>query len=96
MASPHEENVLFLNRREDGQRQQVIRPRDAIVERTLEHLAVLPFDLEPTELEIRLRRGLDWLARIAPYDLATIFVLEDGRLRVRTAQGPVADERVAG
>ena len=27
-----------------------------------------------------LRRGLDWLARVAPYDLATVFVLEQGRL----------------
>ena len=33
-----------------------------------------------------LRRGLDWLARVAPYDLATVFVLEKGRLVVRAAR----------
>jgi len=41
-----------------------------------------------------LRRGLDWLARVAPYDLATVFVLEKGRLVVRAARGPLADDRV--
>src|SRR5262245_27288473 len=40
------------------------------------------------------RRGLDWLARVAPYDLATIFSLESGRLVARTARGPLANERV--
>ncbi len=43
-----------------------------------------------------LRRGLDWLARIAPYDLATIFVLRDSKLVVRAARGRLADERVKG
>jgi transcriptional regulator with GAF, ATPase, and Fis domain len=42
-----------------------------------------------------LRRGLDWLGRIAPYDLATVFVLEGQQLTIRAARGPVADERVA-
>ncbi|HZX42843.1 MAG TPA: sigma 54-interacting transcriptional regulator, partial [Myxococcaceae bacterium] len=41
-----------------------------------------------------LRRGLDWLARVAPYDLATVFVLEQDRLVVRAARGPLADDRV--
>ena len=41
-----------------------------------------------------LRRGLDWLARVAPYDLATVFVLEQERLVVRAARGPLADDRV--
>jgi len=41
-----------------------------------------------------LRRGLDWLARVAPYDLATVFVLEKDRLVVRAARGPLADDRV--
>ncbi|HEY3586806.1 MAG TPA: sigma 54-interacting transcriptional regulator, partial [Myxococcaceae bacterium] len=41
-----------------------------------------------------LRRGLDWLARVAPYDLATVFVLEHERLVVRAARGPLADDRV--
>jgi transcriptional regulator with GAF, ATPase, and Fis domain len=41
-----------------------------------------------------LRRGLDWLARVAPYDLATVFVLENDRLVVRAARGPLADDRV--
>lgn len=42
-----------------------------------------------------LRRGLDWLGRVAPYDLATVFSLEGEQLRVRTARGPIADERIA-
>jgi transcriptional regulator with GAF, ATPase, and Fis domain len=42
-----------------------------------------------------LRRGLDWLGRVAPYDLATVFILEGEHLRVRAARGPIADERVA-
>jgi transcriptional regulator with GAF, ATPase, and Fis domain len=40
------------------------------------------------------RRGLDWLARIAPYDLATIFVLEGGKLVARAARGPLANDAV--
>ena len=34
-----------------------------------------------------LRRGLDWIARIAPYDLATVFALVGDRLVVRAARG---------
>ena len=48
---------------------------------------------EQSEREL-LRRGLDWLARVAPYDLATIFSLEDERLAVRIARGPMADDRL--
>lgn len=40
------------------------------------------------------RRGLEWLARVAPYDLATLFELEGDRLIVKTARGPLASERV--
>jgi transcriptional regulator with GAF, ATPase, and Fis domain len=43
-----------------------------------------------------LRRGLDWLARVAPYELATVFALEGDALVVRAARGPLADERVRG
>src|SRR5687768_7771983 len=43
-----------------------------------------------------LRRGLDWLGRIAPYDLATIFLLRDSKLVVQAARGKMADERVKG
>jgi len=46
-------------------------------------------------LDELLRRGLDWLARLAPYDLATVFELQGGRLLVRLARGPLADERIA-
>ena len=48
---------------------------------------------EQNEREL-LRRGLDWLARIAPYDLATVFVLEGERLAVRIARGAMADDRL--
>jgi len=48
---------------------------------------------EQAEREL-LRRGLDWLARVAPYDLATVFLLEGQRLAVQTARGSLADERL--
>ncbi|MBK8169166.1 MAG: sigma 54-interacting transcriptional regulator [Sandaracinaceae bacterium] len=41
-------------------------------------------------LDDLLRRGLDWLARLAPYDLATIFALEGDKLVVRMARGSLA------
>ena len=41
-----------------------------------------------------LRRGLDWLARICPYDLATLFVLEGQELVAKAARGRLADGRV--
>ncbi|MBX5484091.1 MAG: sigma 54-interacting transcriptional regulator [Myxococcaceae bacterium] len=43
-----------------------------------------------------LRRGLDWLARIAPYDLATVFLLRDSKLVVQVARGKLATARVKG
>ena len=43
-----------------------------------------------------LRRGLDGLARVARYDLATVFVLDGARLVVRAARGALASERVRG
>jgi transcriptional regulator with GAF, ATPase, and Fis domain len=53
--------------------------------------------LAPSEgaLDDLLRRGLDWLERVAAYDLATIFVLEGPRLVVRAARGRLAP-RVKG
>jgi transcriptional regulator with GAF, ATPase, and Fis domain len=48
---------------------------------------------EQAENEL-LRRGLDWLARVAPYDLATVFLLEGQRLAVQAARGSLADERL--
>ncbi|MFN3196928.1 MAG: sigma 54-interacting transcriptional regulator [Bradymonadia bacterium] len=40
------------------------------------------------------RRGLDWLCRIARYDLATIFMLEGERLTVKAARGKLALDQV--
>ncbi|RYE92730.1 MAG: GAF domain-containing protein [Myxococcales bacterium] len=45
-------------------------------------------------LDELLRRGLDWLARVAPYDLAVVFELEGEELRARTARGPLASPEV--
>ncbi len=45
-------------------------------------------------LDELLRRGLDWLGRLAPYDVATLFLLEGGELVARAARGPLADERL--
>src|SRR4051794_14050272 len=50
--------------------------------------------VEGEGLDDLLRRGLDWLSRIAHYDLATIFVLDGGKLVARAARGPLADARV--
>jgi transcriptional regulator with GAF, ATPase, and Fis domain len=47
-------------------------------------------------LDDLVRRGLDWLARLAPYDLATVFAIDGGRLVVRAARGRLADARVRG
>jgi transcriptional regulator with GAF, ATPase, and Fis domain len=47
-------------------------------------------------LDDLLRRGLDWLARLAPYDLATVFELHGDELVIRAARGPLADGRVKG
>ena len=41
-------------------------------------------------LDDLLRRGLDWVARLAPYDLATIFTVKDQALVVRAARGKLA------
>jgi transcriptional regulator with GAF, ATPase, and Fis domain len=37
---------------------------------------------------------LDWIARVAPYDLATLFELDGDRLVVRAARGRLANEAV--
>ncbi|MEM1413664.1 MAG: sigma 54-interacting transcriptional regulator [Myxococcota bacterium] len=42
------------------------------------------------DLEDLLRRGLDWIERITPYDLATIFELSDDELVIRMARGKLA------
>ena len=39
-------------------------------------------------LDDLLRRGLDWVARLAEYDLATVFELDGDELVVRAARGP--------
>jgi transcriptional regulator with GAF, ATPase, and Fis domain len=41
-------------------------------------------------LDDLLRRGLDWLARLAEYDVATVFELDGDELIVRAARGPLA------
>jgi len=58
----------------------------------LNELAALAARVE--SVDELLRRGLDWLARLAPYDLATVFVLDGGKLVARTARGPLASEEV--
>ncbi|HJL16736.1 MAG TPA: sigma 54-interacting transcriptional regulator [Sandaracinaceae bacterium LLY-WYZ-13_1] len=51
---------------------------------------------EDVAVQDLMRRGLDWLATVAPYDLATIFELVDAELVVQAARGRFADERVSG
>ncbi len=49
---------------------------------------------DPSSIDELLRRGLDWLAGIAPYDLACVLELEGDALRVRAARGRLASDRV--
>ncbi|MEZ6184000.1 MAG: sigma 54-interacting transcriptional regulator [Planctomycetota bacterium] len=47
------------------------------------------------EVDTVLRQGLDWLRRVVPYDLATVFLLEpDGGLRTHMARGPLVNDEV--
>ncbi|MET0404751.1 MAG: sigma 54-interacting transcriptional regulator, partial [Cystobacter sp.] len=41
-----------------------------------------------------LRRGLEWLTRVVRFDLATLFLLREGKLVAVVARGPLATERV--
>jgi len=49
---------------------------------------------EPENLPQVLARALDSLERLVPHDLAAVMGLEEGRLKVLAARGPLADERV--
>ena len=48
----------------------------------------------PDRIEDVLSRALASLSRLVPHDLAAVLGLEGGRLRVRVAHGPLADDRV--
>lgn len=55
----------------------------------------MPMELSQSQsVEDLLRRGLDWLARLVPYDLGTVFLLEGDRLIARVARGPLATAQV--
>ncbi|WP_375771642.1 sigma 54-interacting transcriptional regulator [Archangium gephyra] len=41
-----------------------------------------------------LRRGLDWLTRVVRFDLATLFLLREGKLVAVAARGPLASDKV--
>jgi transcriptional regulator with GAF, ATPase, and Fis domain len=55
-------------------------------------------ELASTEQSVSelLRRGLDWLTRIARFDLATLFLLKDAKLVAVAARGPLANAQVRG
>lgn len=57
----------------------------------LARLAVVDSDIDHL-----LRRGLDWLQRLCPYDLATIFRLAGDDLVIRAARGPLATQALQG
>ncbi|UJR82009.1 sigma 54-interacting transcriptional regulator [Sandaracinus amylolyticus] len=61
--------------------------------RDLADLATLATSDE-ADLDDMLRRGLDWLAKLAPYDLACVFQLEGDQLVVRAMRGPLARAEV--
>ncbi|MGE0711260.1 MAG: sigma 54-interacting transcriptional regulator [Planctomycetota bacterium] len=47
------------------------------------------------EVDTVLRQGLDWLRKVVPYDLATVFLLDgEGGLRTHLARGPLVNEAV--
>src|SRR5215217_3914675 len=48
---------------------------------------------EPSVGEL-LRRGVEWVSRVAQFDLATLFLLQDGRLVATAARGPLASSKV--
>jgi transcriptional regulator with GAF, ATPase, and Fis domain len=73
-----------------GEMEHAIIPAPAVT-RDLRAMAVGAGAGDPDEL---VRRGLEWLSRVAPYDLATVFDLVGERLVVRAARGPLADQRV--
>ena len=58
----------------------------------LRELARMAADDETAEA--LLHRGLEWITRIAPYDLATVFDLQGDELIVRAAHGSLASDRV--
>ncbi len=62
--------------------------------RDLRELATLAASEEP--LDDLFRRSLEWLERLAPYDLATICHLEGAMLVVRAAGGRLATPRIRG
>ena len=49
---------------------------------------------EEADTDDLLRRGLDWLAKLAPYDLACVFQVEGDELLVRAMRGPLASPAV--
>ena len=55
----------------------------------------LPAAVAPS-LDELVVRGLDGLARVAPYDLATVFELDGAEIVVRIARGPLALRRALG
>jgi transcriptional regulator with GAF, ATPase, and Fis domain len=61
-------------------------------------IAAPPFTtaLIASDLDDLLRRGLDWVERVAPYDLAAILMLDGAHLTVRCARGRLASEAVRG
>jgi len=73
----------------------VLRPA---AEPTTHDLAQLARAATDAPLDELLRRGLEGLARLAPYELAVVFALDaDGKtLRPRATKGPLASELVRG
>ncbi|MBF0276649.1 MAG: sigma 54-interacting transcriptional regulator [SAR324 cluster bacterium] len=57
----------------------------------LVHLAANEKDLDEV-----FNSGLSWLDKLAPYDLTTIFILQDARLVVRATRGPLASKQIYG
>ena len=67
---------------------------NGLVDLTVDLREIARFTAHHDDPEELLRRGLEWLGRIAPYDLATIFLLDHAgeELTVKAARGPLASQ----
>ncbi|MCA9540093.1 MAG: GAF domain-containing protein, partial [Myxococcales bacterium] len=66
----------------------------SVVDYTEELAQLARLAAEPEAIDALLARALASLRQVLPYDLAAIYQLRDGVLEIRTADGPLADERV--
>jgi len=65
-------------------------PMTEVLDLTADLASLVDLAASETAIDDLLRRGLDWVGKLAPYDLATIFELDGEDLHIRAARGPLA------